>query len=120
MDLGRGFFLPLSFHLRQYYHRRMWPTLAKHVHDFDTCVTVYSMANIEVHPTAFMKYGYDKFVAEASDLGLAPGVYPATITMNGTTYSGRAVARDPEGDVTHVEYYAFVQGFKRTLVIYND
>jgi hypothetical protein len=71
-----------------------------------------SLSQVDMHEAAYL--------VEASSIGLKPGAFPVSVTIANTTYSGRKVARDIEGDLLHVEYYAYVQGIKRTLVIYND
>jgi len=54
--------------------------------------------------------------AEASELGLAPGHWPDTITVLNNEFTKAQTARDQHGDITHVKYVRK----SITLVVLND
>ena len=52
----------------------------------------------------------------ASDIGLAPGVWPPTITWGDVVFTKTTVVRDRDRDITYVRYFAGAQ----ELRIIND
>lgn len=75
--------------------------------------------------TGFRHTDLGEWSACASDLGLAPGEWPTsfTVEINDVTYTATAprVKRDRDGDITHVEYTGGGAGLNGLrLVIWND
>jgi hypothetical protein len=59
-------------------------------------------------------------IAEASELGLAPGCWPTRLTYRGASYGRMGVDRTSENELIAVHYICVTPFVTRYLTVYND